>query len=286
MANPRSLGGRPVAPVGFGAMQLPGKGVMGPPKDREAALAVLRRAVELGVDHIDTAQFYGPDVANELIHSALFSAGGYPDGLRIVTKVGARRDDAGAWLPALGADELRDQVEQNLDSLGLDRLDTVNLRVHGPEDPIEEPLGVLAALRDEGKIEHLGVSEVTLDQLDRAQAVTEIACVQNLLNVMQRDSMPVQEACGERGIAFVPYFPLGSGFAAGPRKLGRIEAVKAAAEAHEASVAQVALAWLLGLGDHILLIPGTSSVDHLEENLAAADLALTVEQLKALDAVG
>ncbi len=277
----RTLGGRPVSAIGFGAMQLPGKGVMGPPDDRDAALAVLRRAVELGVDHVDTAQYYGPDVSNELIHEALAP---YPDGLRIVTKIGARRDEQGGWLPALAPDEVRQAVDDNLRSLGVERLAMVNLRLMGPDTPLEEALGVLAELRDAGKLELIGMSEVTAEQLDAAQAVTEIASVQNLLNLLQRDSMDVLRACEQRGLAFTPYFPLGSAFTSAPRRIARLDAVRAAAEAHGATPAQVSLAWLLGLGEHVLLIPGTSSLEHLEENLAAADLALTAEELSALDA--
>lgn len=273
------LGGRPIGRIGFGAMQLPGPGVWGPPRDREAALAVLRRVVELGVDHLDTAQFYGPDVANELIREALHP---YPEGLRIVTKVGAERGPDRAWIPAARPEELREQVEANLRSLGVGRLALVNLRLGGEGTgmgdsgvPFEESLGALADLRAEGKIELIGLSAVTVPQLEAGLALTPIAGVQNSFNVFDRASKPLLDACGERGLAFVPFFPLGSAFTGGPERLAGEPAIGRVAEKHRATPAQVALAWLLEAGPHVLLIPGTTSVAHLEENVAAADVDST-----------
>lgn len=285
MSNPTfDLGGRPMRRVGFGAMQLPGPHVWGPPRDRDAALAVLRRAVELGVDHIDTAQYYGPDVANALIHEALHP---YPDGLRIVTKIGARRGEKGEWLPAATPEELRAQVEENLRSLGVERLALVNLR-RGMDDsgvPLAEQLGALGELREEGKVDLVGLSAVSVEDLDAGRAVTEIASVQNEFNLFDHASRPELDYCSEHGLAFVPFFPLGSAFTGGPQKLAQQPEVARIAERHGATPAQVALAWLLGVGPHVLLIPGTSSVAHLEENVAAADLALEAEEISALDAL-
>jgi aryl-alcohol dehydrogenase-like predicted oxidoreductase len=272
--------------MGFGAMQLPGPGVWGPPRDRAQALAVLRRAVERGVDHIDTAQYYGPDVSNELIHEALHP---YPDDLRIVTKVGARRGPDREWLPASKPDELRDAVHENLRALDLERIPVVNLRLLGaghatPGDPsLAEKLGALADLREEGVIEAIGLSEATLDDLDQAQALTEIACVQNGYHLLDRSSDLVLEACRERGLAFVPYFPLGSAFGDTRHRIAQHPLVTGIAQKHEATTAQVALAWLLQRAPNILLIPGTSSPDHLEENLNATELNLDQEDVRALD---
>jgi pyridoxine 4-dehydrogenase len=280
------LAGRPVHRVGFGAMQLPGPGVFGPPRDREAALAVLRRAVELGVDHIDTAQYYGPDVSNELIHTALFP---YPDDLVFVSKVGGDRDDEGNWIPAQRPEQLRAGVEANLQSLELERIDAVNLRlmdehVEAGSDqhvPFADQLGEMVALRDEGKINGIGLSTVTLAQLQEALETTEIACVQNAYNLRMRDDQPVLDLCRERGIPYVPYFPLGSAFGVSP-KVTDDPAVVAVAQRLGATPSQVGLAWVLAQGPHVLVIPGTSSIDHLEENLGAGDVVLDEDALTEL----
>jgi aryl-alcohol dehydrogenase-like predicted oxidoreductase len=278
------LGDHDVGRIGFGAMQLAGPGVFGPPRDRDGALAVLRRAVELGVDHIDTAQYYGPDVVNALIREALHP---YPEGLRLVTKVGGRRDDQGGWLPALGLDELRAAVEDNLRTLDVDRLTLVNLRLldGGDTPPLAEMLGVLEDMRREGKLELIGLSNVTRAQLQEALDLVPIAGVQNQYSVLDRSNEDVLDACRERGLAFVPFFPLGSAFTGGPQKLAEDATIARVAAKHGATASQVALAWLLHRDERILLIPGTSSVAHLEENLAAADLELDADDVSALDAV-
>jgi len=278
------LGPHDVGRIGFGAMQLAGPGVFGPPRDRDGALAVLRRAVELGVDHIDTSQYYGPDVVNELIREALHP---YPEGLRLVTKIGARRDDEGGWLPALGLAELRAGVEDNLRTLGVERLTLVNLRLleGGDAPPLAEMLGALEDMRREGKLELIGLSNVTRAQLEEALELVAIAGVQNQYSVLDRSNGDVLELCRERGLAFVPFFPLGSAFTGGPRRLGEDPAIAGIAARHEATPSQVALAWLLQRGEHILLIPGTSSVLHLEENLAAADVQLDADDVTALETV-
>lgn len=278
------LGRFSVARVGFGAMQLPGPGVFGPPRDRDAALAVLRRAVELGVDHIDTAQFYGPDVANELIREALHP---YPENLALVSKVGGRRDDAGAWLPLADPADLRADLEANLRTLGVDQLAVVNLRLmdsNEPDELFDEQLSVMITARDEGLIGGIGLSEITHRHLLHALDRTEIACVQNAFNIVDRSSAPVLEECTARGIAFVPFFPLGSAFSPSNPVLGH-ELVRSAAERLGYTPAQVALAWTLGVAPNVLLIPGTSSVAHLEENLAVRDIALDDELRAQLDAV-
>lgn len=276
-----SLG--PVNRMGFGAMQLTGPGGWGPSRDRDEALRVLQRAVELGVDHIDTAQPYGPDVANDLIREALAP---YPDGLRIVTKVGNARGDDGSWLPALSSAELRAEVEENLRSLRVDHLGLVNLRLlEGSDVPFEESLGTLVDLRDEGKLEVIGLSNAGVAELERALAMTQIVCVQNQYNVLERDSEDVLAACAAHGLAFVPFFPLGSAFTGGPAKLASKPVLQEIAARHDATPAQVALAWLLHVGDHVLLIPGTASVAHVEENIAAASLELTSADLSALTTV-
>jgi aryl-alcohol dehydrogenase-like predicted oxidoreductase len=280
------LGGRPINRMGFGAMQLPGAGVWGPPKDQAAALAVLRRAVELGVNHVDTAQYYGPDVANDLIREALRSGGSYPEGLRIVTKLGARRGEDASWIPALAPSELRAGAEDNLRSLGVERLDLVNLRVlDGADVPFEESLGAITDLRDEGKVELIGLSNVGVEQLEAALALTPIAGVQNHYNILERGEQPLLEACARHGLAFTPFFPLGSAFTGGPAKLASNTVLLEIAAKHEATPAQVALAWLLHAGEHILLIPGTSSVAHVEENVAAAEIELDGDDLAVLDAI-
>ena len=270
-------------------MQLPGPGVFGPPRDHDQAIAVLRRAVELGVDHIDTAQFYGPDVANELIREALAP---YPDTLALVSKVGARRDDNGGWLPAHEPDDLRRDIEVNLAALGVDQLAAVNLRVMDPEAEPDQPARVnrelfdrqLAAMidaRDQGLIGGVGLSNISLEHLQIALEATEIVCVQNAYNLVDRTSQPMLDACAEGGIAFVPYFPLGSGFAADNPVLGN-PVVRRTAERLGHTPAQIALAWTLAVSPNVLLIGGTSSVGHLEENMAVADVELdedTVEEL-------
>jgi len=278
------LGRFSVARVGFGAMQLPGPGVFGPPRDRDAALAVLRRAVELGVDHIDTAQFYGPDVANELIREALHP---YPENLALVSKVGGRRDDTGAWLPLADPADLRADLEANLRTLGVDQLAVVNLRLmdsNEPDELFDEQLSVMITARDEGLIGGIGLSEITHRHLLHALDRTEIACVQNAFNLVDRSSAPVLEECTARGIAFVPFFTLGSAFSPSNPVLGH-ELVRSAAERLGYAPAQVALAWTLGVAPNVLLIPGTSSVAHLEENLAVRDIALDDELRAQLDAV-
>ncbi|RUP02613.1 MAG: oxidoreductase [Mycobacterium sp.] len=273
-----------VARVGFGAMQLPGPGVLGPPRDRDGALAVLRRAVELGVDHIDTAQFYGPDVANELIREALHP---YPENLALVSKVGGRRDEKGAWLPLTDPADLRRDLEANLRTLGVDQLAVVNLRLmdsNEPDELFDEQLSMMIAARDEGLIGGIGLSEITHRHLLHALERTEIACVQNAFNLVDRSSAPVLEECTKRGIAFVPFFPLGSAFSPSNPVLGH-ELVRSAAERLGYTPAQVALAWTLGVAPNVLLIPGTSSVAHLEENLAVRDIQLDDELRARLDAV-
>lgn len=280
------LGDKQIARIGFGAMQLAGPGVFGPPRDPPAARAVLRRAVELGVDHVDTAQYYGPDVVNELIREALHP---YPPGLKLVTKVGARRDGRGAWLAAASPRELREGVEANLRSLRIERLDLVNLRVMPDADDggpaLADQLGELDALRREGKLDLVGISSVTRELAERALELSDIACVQNGYSLIERDSDPVLELCREREIAFVPYFPLGSAFTGGPARISADPLVRDVAAKHGATPAQVALAWLLASYERMLLIPGTTSVAHLEENVAAGELELDAEDMARLDAV-
>jgi len=275
------LAGRPVRRIGFGAMQLPGPGVFGPPPDREAALAVLRRAVELGVDHIDTAQYYGPDVANELIHEALHP---YPPDLVIVSKIGGKRDPQGGWHPALSPAELRAGVEDNLRSLEVDRVEVVNLRLFDAtgSDAFDEQLDEMITMRDEGLIGGIGLSNVSLEAFEHAAARTEIACVQNALNLVDRAALPLLERCRADGVPFVPFFPLGSAFDSRKPVLEH-QAVRAAAERLDALPSQVAIAWLLALAPNTLLIPGTSSLQHLEENRGAANLVLDDEALASLN---
>ncbi len=284
MTSTAQLGPHEVRRVGFGAMQLPGPGVYGPPRDREEALAVLRRAREAGVDHLDTAGFYGPDVANELIHESLHP---YSEDLRIVTKVGARRDESKAWLPALSPEDLRAGVEDNLRVLDTERATLVNLRIgdEGIDDEaFEAALATLGELREEGKLELIGLSNVAGAQLQRGLELAEIACVQNHYGLLSRDGEDVLQACVEHGIAFVPFFPLGSAFGAAPRP-AEDPTVQAVAARVGASATQVALAWLLHHGENILLIPGTSSLAHLEENLGAGDVKLGEDDLRELDAL-
>ena len=274
------LGPVTVSRIGFGAMQLPGPGVFGPPLDRTAAIAVLRRAVELGVDHIDTAQYYGPGVANELIRTALHP---YPAGLALVSKVGARRDASGGVLRYDRPAEIRQGIEDNLRSLAVDRLAVVNLRLMDdapPDGYFDDQLAAMVAAREDGLIGGIGLSNITPGHLRHALAGTDIACVQNLLNLSDRRSMPVLEECHARGIAFVPFFPLGSGFASNP-VLASPPVTDTAARLG-CTPAQVALAWLLDLRPEVLLIPGTSSIRHLEENMAAANVNLDAQAREVL----
>jgi pyridoxine 4-dehydrogenase len=278
-SDPVLLADRPVARMGFGAMQLPGPGVFGPPRDRSEALTVLRRAVEAGVNHIDTAQFYGPDVANELIHAALHP---YPDDLVIVSKVGAARSPAGEWVGAQRPDELRAGVEANLASLALEQVPVVNLRRHPDSDvSFGEQLEVMVAMRAEGLIGGVGLSNVDLEQYGVARSRTDIACVQNAYNLADRSDQALFDACRDDGVPYVPFFPLGSAFNPELPVLSA-PAVTEAAVRLQVTPAQVALSWLLHQAPTVLLIPGTSSLSHLEENLAAADLVLDQQALDAL----
>jgi pyridoxine 4-dehydrogenase len=279
------LGGFSVARIGFGAMQLPGPGVLGPPRDRDEALAVLRRAVELGVNHIDTAQFYGPDVANELIREALHP---YPENLALVSKVGGRRDDAGAWLPLSDPADLRRDIEANLRTLGVDQLAAVNLRLFesgAPHHLFDDQLSVMIAARDEGLIGGIGLSEITREHLLHALERTEIVCVQNAFNLVHRASVPVLDECTTRGIAFVPFFPLGAAFTGPNNPVIGHQLVQSAAARLGRTPAQVALAWTLSVAPNVLLIPGTSSVSHVEENLAVSTVELDDETRERLNAV-
>lgn len=276
-----TMGDRPVHRLGYGAMQLAGPHVFGPPKDREAALRVLREAIELGVDHLDTSDFYGPHITNQLIREALHP---YRDDLTLVTKVGARRDDAGGWLPAMSADALTQAVHDNLRNLGLDVLDVVNLRsmfsMAGPaEGSIEAPLTALAELQQRGLIRHIGLSNVTTAQVEEGRKLCAITCVQNHYNLVHRDDDALIDALAEEGIAYVPFFPLG-GFT--PLQSTALSAI---ANQLDATPMQVALAWLLQRSPNILLIPGTSSVEHLRENLKSAELMLAAADITALDRI-
>ena len=276
-----TLGDRHVNRLGYGAMQLAGPGVFGPPKDREAALAVLREAVASGVDHIDTSDFYGPHVTNQIIREALHP---YPDDLVIVTKVSARRGADGSWLPAMSPEELTAAVHDNLRNLGLDVLEVVNLRsmldVHGPkEGSLEAPLTVLAELQHQGLIRHIGLSNVTSKQVADGRRITEIVCVQNAYNLAHRADDALIDELAASGTPYVPFFPLG-GFT--PLQSTALSEVAAGLGA---TPMQVALAWLLQRAPNILLIPGTSSLGHLEENLAAADLVLPDEAVAVLDRI-
>jgi len=276
-----SVAGRRVHRIGYGAMQLAGPGVFGPPKDRDAALAVLREAVASGVDHIDTSDFYGPHVTNQLIREALHP---YRDDLLIVTKVGAKRGDDGSWLPAFSGEALAAAVQDNLRNLGLDVLDVVNLRImfdtHGPaEGSIEAPLSALAELQRQGLVRHIGLSNVTAAQIAEGRRICDIVCVQNHYNLAHRDDDDLVDALAGDGIAYVPYFPLG-GF--NPLQSSTLDAVAARLGA---TPMQTALAWLLQRAPNILLIPGTSSVAHLRENLAADGLVLPEDAVRELDGV-
>jgi aryl-alcohol dehydrogenase-like predicted oxidoreductase len=279
-AGTYQLGDLAVRRLGYGAMQLAGPGVFGPPKDREAALAVLREAVALGVNHIDTSDYYGPHITNEIIKDALHP---YPDDLHIVTKVGAVRDDDGNWLVALAPEQLRRAVHDNLRNLGLDALDVVNLRVGGLDSPepgsIAEPFAALAQLQHDGLIKHLGLSTVSAAQIAEAQTIAPVVCVQNFYNVAHRVDDDLIDSLAARGIAYVPYFPLG-GFS--PLQSDTLESVAARLGATPMAVA---LAWLLQRSSNILLIPGTSSVSHLRENIGAAALRLPDDALAELDGI-
>jgi aryl-alcohol dehydrogenase-like predicted oxidoreductase len=277
----RPLGPFSVSPIGFGAMRLTGPNVFGPPPDRPTAIAVLREAVDRGIDHIDTAQYYGPDVVNDLIREALHP---YPPELVIVTKVGASRDSRGGIFAADEPDELRDGIEDNLHSLGLDRLAVVNLRLmraKGPEALFDDQLAAMVAARDDGLIRAIGLSNVTLEHLLYALRMTEVACVQNAFHPANRASQPVLDECTRRGIAFVPFSPLGAN-AVGPRSLLTAPALVATAERLGCTRAQVALAWALTVSPNTLLIPGTSSLSHLRENLAVANVKLDGEAIRQL----
>ena len=276
-----ALGGRTVRRLGYGAMQLAGPGVFGPPEDREGALAVLREAVASGVHHIDTSDFYGPHLTNQLIREALHP---YPEDLVIVTKLGARRGQDGSWNPAFSAEDLTSAVHDNLRNLGLDALDVVNLRlmfgVHGPaEGSIEAPLAVLAELQRQGLVRHIGLSNVTPRQIAEGRRICEIVCVQNHYNLAHRDDDALIDELAAAGIAYVPFFPLG-GFT--PLQSTALSTV---AERLGATPMQVALAWLLQRAPNILLIPGTSSVEHLRENLASASLELSGDAVALLDQI-
>jgi pyridoxine 4-dehydrogenase len=269
--------------MGYGAMQLAGPGVFGQPKDHDSAIAVLREVVHVGINHIDTSDFYGPHITNQLIKEALSP---YPEELHIVTKVGAKRDNKGSWLPAASADELRRAVHDNLENLGLEYLDIVNFRIHSGEDShnissssIGEPFSVLAELQKQGLIKHLGISTASKEQIEEAQQIAPIVCVQNMYNIANRQDDELIDSLNAEGIAYVPYFPLG-GFS--PLQS---ETLSAVAERLNSTPMAVALAWLLQRSPNILLIPGTSSVDHLHENISAATITLPQDALDELNSI-
>jgi aryl-alcohol dehydrogenase-like predicted oxidoreductase len=274
------MGDLTVTRMGYGAMQLAGPGVFGPPKDRDAAVAVLRAAVDAGINHIDTSDFYGPEITNQIIKEALYP---YPGDLVIVTKVGAERDANGGWPHARQPEQLRKQVEGNLRNLGVDALDVVNMRLGGLDAPepgsVAEQVGALEEMRQEGLIKHVGVSTVNAEQVAEAQSITPVVCVQNLYNVAGRGDDALIDELAAQGIAYVPYFPLG-GFS--PLQDATLDAVAARLGTSKMTVA---LAWLLQRSPNILLIPGTSSVAHLHENLAAVDLEIPSEELAELNAI-
>ena len=275
------IGGQTVKRIGYGAMQLAGPNVFGPPKDRAAALAVLREAVESGVDHIDTSDFYGPYITNQIIREALYP---YPDNLVIVTKVSARRGEDGSWIPAMSREELTDAVHSNLQNLGVEALDVVNLRsmidIFKPEEgSLEEPFSLLVDLQRQGLVRHIGLSNVTSTQVADCRRIAPIACVQNLYNLANRGDDSLIDELATEGIAYVPFFPLG-GFT--PLQSTVLSQVS---EELGATPIQVALAWLLRRSPNILLIPGTSSLEHLRENLAVADINLPDDKLAALDRI-
>jgi pyridoxine 4-dehydrogenase len=280
--SPFSLAGRPVHRVGYGAMQLAGPGVFGPPKDRDAAIAILREAVASGVNHIDTSDFYGPHITNQLIREALHP---YPDDLVIVTKVGAVRGEDGSWLPAIEPEDIKRGVYDNLRNLGVDELDVVNLRsmgnIHSPaEGSIEKQVAALAELQRQGLVRHIGLSNVTSAQITEGQSIAEVVCVQNHYNLVQREDDALVDELAGKGIAYVPFFPLG-GFT--PIQSSALSKV---AQMLGATPMQVALAWLLHRAPNILLIPGTSSLEHLRENMQAGQLRLPDAVRVELDAIG
>jgi pyridoxine 4-dehydrogenase len=266
--------------MGYGAMQLAGPNVFGPPADRDAAIAVLREAIELGINHIDTSDFYGPHVTNQIIREALHP---YPGDLHIVTKVGSRRDAEGNWLHARSPRELREQVHDNLRNLGLEALDVVNMRVGGFDSPepgsVAEPFGALAEMQREGLIRHLGISTASAEQIAEAQAIAPVVCVQNMYNVANRADDDLVDSLAKQAIAYVPYFPLGGFSQLQSRELDAVAARLGA------TPLAVALAWLLHRSPNILLIPGTSSIGHLRANVTAADLVLPDDVLAELDAI-
>ncbi len=276
-----TLGTRTVERIGYGAMQLAGKGVFGPPKDRAGAIAVLRAAVDSGVSHIDTSDYYGPHITNQIIREALHP---YHDDLVIVTKIGARRGDDGSWIPALSRQELTQAVHDNLRNLGLDVLEVVNLRsmlgIHGPaEGSLEEPLAALAELQQQGLVHHIGLSNVTPAQIAAGRRVCTITCVQNMYNLAHRNDDALIDDLAHHGTAYVPFFPLGGFTPLQSTALSEVASVIGA------TPMQVALAWLLQRAPNILLIPGTSSVGHLRENLEAVDLTLSSDAVATLDQI-
>jgi aryl-alcohol dehydrogenase-like predicted oxidoreductase len=280
------LGDKRINRMGFGAMQLAGPRVFGPPRDRDAARAVLRRAIELGIDHIDTSQYYGPDVVNDLIREALYP---YPASLKLVTKVGWRRDKTGGIFPAQRPKELRHGVEANLRSLRVERLDLVNLRLADagqlPDVGIEDQLLELDDMRREGKLDLIGLSNADEMQVRLALVFVNVTAIQNGYSVIDREDEQIVEFARRHEIAYVPFFPLGSALRGGPAQLARDARIVEVADKHEATPAQVALAWLLARYDRMLLIPGTGSLAHLEENVAAIDLELDADDLLALESV-
>lgn len=285
------LAGHPVNRIGFGTMQLPGPGVWGPPRDRKTALDVLRKAIELGVNHIDTAQYYGPDVSNELIREALYP---YPENVVIVTKIGAERDSKGGWIPAPRPEQLRASVEDNLRSLHIERLNVVNLRLMEEESPegtpapenqqvaLDDQITEMINLRDEGKIEGFGISNANIEQLEQALPAG-IVCVQNAYSLLNRKDEQMLQVCLENQIAWVPFFPLGSAGFPGMEQVTKHPLVIQIAQKMGATPAQIGLAWLLAHAPNILLIPGTSNPDHLAENIAAGKLTLDQEDMDSLD---
>jgi pyridoxine 4-dehydrogenase len=272
------LGDLEVPRMGFGAMQLGGRRAFGPPKDRAKSQQALRTALELGVRHVDTSDYYGPYLVNELIRETLAP---YPDDLVLVTKIGGRRDEAGQWLPALSPQEIRSGVRDNLEHLGVERLDVVNLRSMATGGSIGDKFEVLAELRQQGLIRHLGVSNVDAAQLAEARAIAPVVCVQNMYSLGNRADDALVDSCAEQGIAYVPFFPLGGGFA--PFSTDGLEAV---AKRHEASTHQVGLAWLLRRSPNMLVIPGSGDPAHVEQNVAAAGLELTEQDLAELSSSG
>ena len=269
------LAGKTIRRLGFGAMRITGEGIWGEPEDRDEAIAVLRRALDLGVNFIDTADSYGPEVSESLITRALHP---YPDELLIATKAGFLRDGPGEWRTCGDPEHLRSAVEGSLQRLKLDRIDLLQLHRIDSNFPMEDQIGTLTDLCDEGKIAHIGLSEISVDQLNQVQAITEVVSVQNHYNLENRDATDVLEACEERGIGFIPWFPLASG-----NLLRDGSPLEEIAERHEATAAQIALAWLLARSEVMLPIPGTSSVEHLEDNLAAAGIELSAEEVSELE---